>query len=244
MWGRSEEPHTALRYSRLMKRPLALALAAPLSLFFLVLALAPREARACSCVPSPPPATALERSAATFVGEVLSVEPRRARGNAVKLRVERTFKGTLAAAVTLFTPDQPAACGRNFEVGERYLVYAEQIGGALYDNLCTRTSPLASAKSDVEALDALARGEPPPAVPVPAVEEHDNEGTPPSGAAGDDGSEPAHDERPPPGQPPPEAPKEQPGGHCAALSAPSGGLFGGLLLVLGWRRRRSARRRR
>lgn len=212
--------------------------------------LAANEARACSCLAPPPPATALERSAAVFVGEVLEKERKSDRAEVVSLRVSRAFKGVSSDVVTLSTPVQSAACGRTFEVGKRYLVYAEHIQGGLHDHLCTRTALLENAKADVEALEAISRGETPPPERGPAVED-DGEGSPPSGAA--DGDQPALDEtpapstQPAPGQPAPgpvprSEEKEQPGGHCAAVDASAALPFAVLSLaaLLRQRRRRAS----
>lgn len=202
-----------------MTRPLPSVVVASLVLAAAVSLFAANEARACSCLPPPPPATALERSAAVFVAEVLSVSSLGERGKEVSVRIERSYKGTSKSTskgtsdtATLLTPSQSAACGRHFEVGKRYLVYAEEVDGVLRDHLCTRTMLLESAKVDLEALSAIAKGQQPAPEPEPSVEE--GEGTPPSGAA--DGDSPALDEAPLPTPTSPEPNREQPGGHCGA----------------------------
>lgn len=191
------------------------------ALAFAALLTGAREARACSCVPPPPPATALARSASVFIGEVVSVTAE-GQQKRVRLTVDERFKGEGDELVTLLTPAQSAACGRNFVKGTRYLVYAEEVEGVLHDHLCSRTTSLDQAKDDLEALAADAKGEKAPHEPAPSVEE--GEETPPSGAASDDTR--ALEEVPPaarapePSTPPPPADDVRSGNCNAAEGAP------------------------
>jgi hypothetical protein len=75
----------------------------------------------------------------------------------VRLVVEENFRGAgLERGVTLevMTGLGGGDCGYGFEVGERYLVYAEHpAGGAgLYTGICTRTRTLADAAVDLDYL--------------------------------------------------------------------------------------------
>lgn len=232
-----------------MNRPAVLLVALALGLGA---SLVPREARACSCVPPPPPAVALERASAVFVGEVRATTKASDLKRQVTFHVERAFKGVEGAEVTLTTPTSSAACGRSFEVGQRYLVYAERIEGELYDNLCTRTALVEHAKQDLDALEAVARGDAPPPTPHPAApeEEAETEDPPPSGAA-EPSEQPALEEAPPPSSEKapgePQRPADAPAGHCAAVAATASeaGLLALALvgLCLLPRRRRAGGRR-
>lgn len=215
--------------------------------------LAPREARACSCVPPPPPEVALERASAVFVGEVRATAAKGDLRREITLEVSRAFKGVEGGQVALLTPMSSAACGRHFEEGKRYLVYAERIEGVLYDNLCTRTAPVEDAKHDLAVLEALARGEKPPPEPKPAVGPPGGEPNPPPSGAAEPEEEPAL-EQGPSTQPSPPSPSERqppgdaPAGHCASVAASLGGpllplALLGLCLLPGARLRRRARRR-
>lgn len=221
-----------------MTRPLASALIPALA--FAALLASAKEARACSCVPPPPPNTALERAASVFVGEVVSVTAS-GQQKKVRLTVDERFKGEGDELVTLLTPAESAACGRNFVKGTRYLVYAEEVEGVLHDHLCSRTTPIEQAKDDLEALAAVARGEEPHKEPAPSVE--DGKETPPSGAASDDTQ--ALDEVPPvarapePAKPPPPSDDVRSGNCNAAGGAPLLPIAAFGLLVLCRRRRRS-----
>lgn len=227
-----------------------------LSLFLVALVLglstwvAPRAARACSCVPPPPPAVAMERASAVFVGTVRSTTKKGELRRAFTLDVERAFKGVDGSEVTIVTPGTSAACGRSFEVGKRYLVYADDVEGHLSDNLCSRTALVDDAKHDLEALDAVLRGQTPPPEPRPAVEDKEDEQRPPPSGAAEPAERPAHEEgpatRPAPTTGPTgsEPPGDAPAGHCAATGGTSLPLaLVGLALLSGARLRRRARRR-
>ncbi|WP_052835862.1 hypothetical protein [Thermobacillus composti] len=130
------------------------------------LASGPTPAHACSCVEIPSPEIALQRSAAVFAGEVLSVRQKGPNlfggGYAehpirVTFRVTETWKGVEADRLTVHT--SMSTCGFDFDEGMRYIVYAYETSEGLATGLCTRTAELAKASDD---LAALGKGKVPP----------------------------------------------------------------------------------
>jgi hypothetical protein len=125
-----------------------------------------RMAAACSCADPGPPCRALPRSDAVFVGKVADIEdvdadPPKEGGvrnpqRRVRLVVEENFRGAgvkRGAPLEVATGLGGGDCGYGFEVGERYLVYAEHAGGeALYTGICTRTRTLSDAAEDLQYL--------------------------------------------------------------------------------------------
>ena len=115
-------------------------------------------AQACSCIAPPPPKKAMEQAHSVFSGKVTKVEKAGEEELAVTLELAATWKGAAGKELTLYTPNQSAACGYNFEKGKSYLVYANQIKRGeekvLETNICTRTALLADAKDDLKALGA------------------------------------------------------------------------------------------
>lgn len=66
--------------------------------------------------------------------------------------VLRTFKGDAPRFVEVLTMSSSAACGRKYQPGETYLVYAAQANGGLSDNLCSRTRRSIHAADDLAVL--------------------------------------------------------------------------------------------
>jgi MYXO-CTERM domain-containing protein len=136
--------------------------------------LVPAPARACSCMKPPPPREAAEAATAVFQGKVTSMEVDKPEGSYLgfhvyTFEVERRWKGDAAETLTVRTADNSAACGRPFDVGENYLVYAKDIEGRLSDNLCSRTRTIAEADADFDALGpAVGEPDPPPTPAEPA----------------------------------------------------------------------------
>lgn len=120
--------------------------------------LAPALASACSCAPPPPPREALKGSTAVFSGKVVEVKRHDEFRFAVVFAAEESWKGIDAREVVVYTPDNGAACGVNFEKGRRYLVYANEVPQGepakkvLSTHLCTRTKKLDDAKEDLKDL--------------------------------------------------------------------------------------------
>lgn len=167
-----------------------------------------RPAHACSCMRPPDPATALDGSTAVFEGTVIGME--KVEGDALPGVVKYTFEVTRrwkgdtqpGQTVELVTADNSAACGRNFEDGQAYLVYASTIDDGLGDNLCSRTMASAQATEQGD-FAALGPDLDSPAEPAPPAEPEEPRVDPPAG--GDDGGG---------GPPPTEAGKQ----GCAVTS--------------------------
>jgi MYXO-CTERM domain-containing protein len=128
-----------------------------------------RAARACSCLPPPPPGDAASRAVAVFEGRTFGAR-REQNEQRFAFEVTRVWKGEVAPAVEVVTALHSAACGRSFELGVPYVVYASaRDDGTLTDNLCSRSRMVADA---VEDLDTLGAGRPPlqdgASVPGPA----------------------------------------------------------------------------
>jgi hypothetical protein len=108
-------------------------------------------AQACRCPPPPPPEESMAKSTAVFVGRAVSVEREGGTRVSVKFAVDRTWKGDDAKEVVVVTPTN--SCGRTFEKGKQYMVYATaDEGGTLGTNLCDRTMPHEQAADDMKAL--------------------------------------------------------------------------------------------
>lgn len=117
-----------------------------------------RETRACSCLPPPAPAKAFAEADAVFIGKVVSFQltgeafsPRLA-----KFSVAKIWKGERMAVSEILTPNNSAACGYEFIVGEEYVVYAYEYDGKLHTNLCTRTRATRFAMDDLKYLATAA----------------------------------------------------------------------------------------
>lgn len=184
----------------------------------------PHAAEACSCLPPPPPHEALEQSAAVFEGRaaaIAEVADGPLADRRYELEVLRFWKGELGDTVTITTASSSAACGRSYEIGEIYLVYAVQDpeSGELRDYLCSRTRPLRGADEDLAVLGPGTT----PTTPAP------EEGT--------EDREPPRIEPKPPTEPPPSEPRR----GCRIDEGPGAPLALGLVVLVALARRRRAR---
>lgn len=115
---------------------------------------APSVARACSCAPPRPPVEAAQSASVVFEGRTFGVT-REGGQNRFTFEVLRVWKGEVPQSVQIWSASHSAACGRAFETGLPYLVYAHDLpGGLLGDGLCSRTRPVANAAEDLELLGA------------------------------------------------------------------------------------------
>lgn len=111
-----------------------------------------RPARACSCLPPPPPKVALAQSDAVFEGRPFATNVATNMAE-YSFEVDQVWKGDLPARVTIKTATSAAACGRTYQVGQSYIVYARRGSGkTLLDGLCSRTRTSAAAGEDLEQL--------------------------------------------------------------------------------------------
>jgi hypothetical protein len=122
----------------------------------LALVVATPRAQACSCLP---PLSALESrdaAVAVFEGFVLTstVDPP-SHSRTVRFQVMRAWKGVdVDTVVSLYTPDNSAACGVNAQEGELMLVYAMPGTVGWTFVLCSRTVYSTWAADDFTALGA------------------------------------------------------------------------------------------
>lgn len=71
----------------------------------------------------------------------------------VGLQVLASWKGEIAEEIEVWTNHQQSACGFGFEIGQLYLVYANQrADGRFYTTGCYRTTRLAAAERDLLVL--------------------------------------------------------------------------------------------
>lgn len=92
--------------------------------------------------------------------------------------VTRVWKGDVGPKVDLTTHEQDSMCGRAFELGVQYIVYARAgEGGVLTDSLCSRTRSSKNATEDfaelgpgIVAKSAAAAGPLDAAVEPPRIE--------------------------------------------------------------------------
>lgn len=133
-----------------------------LALALFVLASAERSF-ACSCVASLEPEKkqvqqAFTDSTAIFSGEVLAISESRADKNSllVKFKVTKLWKGGSKNEITITTNKESSMCGYRFEVGKKYLVYANGLKNELFVENCSRTTNI-SNNGDVRHLNKLKR---------------------------------------------------------------------------------------
>ncbi len=186
---------------------------------------APRVARACSCAAPPPTEQALKDADAVFEASAysLSADQRWARYG---FDVDRVWKGSVGPRVEIVTSRHSASCGRSFEVGTRYVIYARKSNnGEWGDHMCSRTR---TSRSAVEDLRILGAGHDPVDASTPLV-------VPDSGGSGP--TEPPRIQAPPP-EPPPTTPTKR--GCAVEKPHTMEGLYGlgllGILVAIGRRR--------
>jgi hypothetical protein len=127
-------------------------------------------ARACSCVGPNPACQAFWTTDAVFDGRVVSIEPTshdeplggrvvQFPEKLVTLEVSQTWKGASPGRVQIVTASTGAACGFDFKIGVRYLVFAHQrsMDGRLGVSLCSNTHAFDGAGDLTESLDSLSR---------------------------------------------------------------------------------------
>jgi hypothetical protein len=118
---------------------------------------------ACSCPRSLEPVKkqvrqAFKDSAAIFSGEVLEISESSTDENSllVKFKVENLWKSELTSEVTIATGKNSAMCGYSFEVGKKYLVYANGLEDSLMVTNCSQTTDMSNQR-DVKYLAKLKR---------------------------------------------------------------------------------------
>lgn len=177
--------------------------------------LVPRGARACSCRRPSPPEVALDEADVVFEARPFAMTTDGQRAH-YGFEVDRVWKGGVGPRAEISTALHSASCGRSYQIGTKYVVYATQSqNGGWQDNLCSRTRPSASAAEDLEVLGPGADPRPRDAAPVVA-------------GADTEPTEPPRIE-PVPVQPPPTAPSRR---GCA-MEKPHGPAGPAALALLG-----------
>jgi len=127
---------------------------------------AARPASACVCADLGSLADEYHRSSAVFVGRIVSLEITskliggdRIENMVATFAVERRWKGPSVRRLrvqTCGTQTLVCDCGVDFQLGQRYVVFAE--GKPLQTSSCNRTAIADAAGEDVlKGLDALAK---------------------------------------------------------------------------------------
>jgi hypothetical protein len=111
------------------------------------------------------PSEAFRKATMVFLGKVVSIQDPAlpaaqlqllthplSRQITVQFTVERVLQGTHVNEVKIQTITGAPESGYPFEVGEKYLVYANEIKGALVVGGCSRTRPAASAQQDLSFI--------------------------------------------------------------------------------------------
>ena len=132
----------------------------------------PNTTFACSCAMPENPEQELEKSDYVFIGtvwkvetvtiteEVLPGEMLERTTNEVTLKDISNIKWVETPTFTLYTPEQSATCGINFEENKEYIVYAlEQEDGTAWAWLCGRTSLTENAQEDLEVFASFLQEE-------------------------------------------------------------------------------------
>ena len=133
------------------------------TMLLILLNIAPTTSYACSCAAPGPVSDELERSAAVFKGKVIGVVDANENNSmkssadpiAIIIKVDEIWKGINQTEVVVYTERDSASCGFTFMEGQEYLIYASESDDHLRVSLCSRTTDLASASSD---LDILGKG--------------------------------------------------------------------------------------
>jgi len=112
-----------------------------------------RNTLACQCEEPPTVSASLDVSDAVFSAEVADIQDNKERR--VTLRIFHTWKGEINKWVFITTGSGSGDCRIDFEVGERYLVYASGKTNALSTSTCTRTRVLDDATKDLNELFRL-----------------------------------------------------------------------------------------
>jgi len=141
-----------------MKKAIYISLALTMFLFA-----SAEKSFACSCEVTLEPEKkqiqdAFTSSGAVFSGEVVEVSESPADKNSllVKFKVAQSWKGESKREITITTNKESSMCGYSFEVGEKYLVYANGLKNDLFVDNCSRTTNM-SNKGDVKYLTKLKR---------------------------------------------------------------------------------------
>ncbi len=118
-------------------------------LLILAAAILASPATACSCLYGGPCQDAKAR--VIFTGRVVDAT-RAGLGSTYTFEVTEVFRGMPARRVQVSAGNDGASCGYQFQIGEEYLVYANEDNGVLSTNLCNGNKVLQDAASDLRYL--------------------------------------------------------------------------------------------
>lgn len=141
-----------------MKKAVYLSLALVLFLFA-----SAEKAFACGCAASLEPLekqiqAAFVNSEAVFSGKVVEVKESPADESKfiVKIKVAQSWKGAAKREIFITTAKESSMCGYGFEIGKKYLVYANGLKDDPFVENCSRTAVF-SDKGDAKYLSKLKR---------------------------------------------------------------------------------------
>lgn len=121
-------------------------------------------ALACTCGKEPyPPCRDYWQATVIFSGVVTNISLSIPPGNneyeisllTVHFKVEKPYKGNLGEDVEVLTNRSSGLCGYQFQVGERYLVYATKSQDKLMTGTCSATKPLNTAFDDIRYFQSI-----------------------------------------------------------------------------------------
>jgi len=97
-------------------------------------------------------------SVAIFSGKVVEVKDSPTDENRfiVKLKVAQSWKGAAKREIFITTAKESSMCGYFFQIGEKYLVYANGLKNDLFVDTCSRTAVF-RYKGDAKYLSKLKR---------------------------------------------------------------------------------------
>ncbi len=115
----------------------------------------PNTALACSCVTPGTPVEEMKKREVVFAGEVKRISKAEDWQYVTTFEITKAFKGVANGVTSIKIYADPAgpSCGIEFDVGEKYIVYASTYEGKLQTNRCTRTRKLSAAAEDLKALE-------------------------------------------------------------------------------------------
>jgi hypothetical protein len=108
---------------------------------------------ACTCGGEDSPRIRYDRAKVVFTGTVIEVSDK-----AVKLRVEKAYKGNIAKEFLLTRRDQETTCDIFFNKGDKYLVYAYEVKlgvqVAFMTDVCAGTDSYDNSREGIKYLEA------------------------------------------------------------------------------------------
>lgn len=102
-----------------------------------------------------------KKATTVFSGKVVEMthHPKYKYGVLIKFEINDIWKNNSTETIFIGTNDDTAACGYDFKIGKRYLVYAFGEVDDLVTNSCTRTSVFENNK-DIKILNKLRKEKP------------------------------------------------------------------------------------